>query len=48
MYGYEKNAIRKQLPHEVLRFVFDALILAVEWLPLSQDEEKDIGKRALD
>ena len=47
MYGYEKNAIRKQLPHEVLRFVFDALILAVEWLPLSQDEEKDIGKRAL-
>ena len=47
MYYYEKEAIRKQLPHEVLRFVFDALIFAVSELPLSQDEEKEFGKRAL-
>lgn len=44
---YEKETIRKQLPHEVFRFVFDALIVPVDWLPLSQDEEKELGKRAL-
>ena len=47
MFDFEKNAIRKQLPHEILRFVFDALIVPVDWLPISQDEEKDFGKRAL-
>lgn len=47
MYHYEKEAIRKQLPHEVLRFVFDALIYPVDVLGFSQDEEKEFGKRAL-
>ena len=47
LYSYQKNQMRKQLPHEVLRFVFDALIIAADWLPVSQDEEKEIGKRAL-
>ena len=47
MYHYEKEAIRKQLPHEVLRFVYDALIYPVDVLGFSQDEEKEFGKRAL-
>lgn len=47
MMASEIQKLRNTLPYGALRFVFDAFILPVNELPLSQPEEKAFGRLAL-